>query len=437
MRPAGGSKKLAPIMDLSPVQPTSSGPARKSRLRNRKATTRALGPGGPAAAGSSGEGGEGPDITETDRRRLCEETLTEGYVQSFVDFFYLTHRPDPQEDGGAAAAETGAQGKEIDVPVPEMMYIRDNLTNAENARRQGDTGLVYGAYANLAQHYQNVKDPKTGVYFYEKCLEIARLTGDKKGEMAANNDLGLIYQSMDDVANATRYHERHLELATLSDMPQEETVAARELIKVYRKVAEAEESKSQEEAVKFYQKCLEASQLAADRGAEGLAYYRLGRSHVMLEEPGRAVTYLEDFERICKELQDKEGEGDACQAIAAAYQMQQNDLKAEEYLQRCLVIARDTENLIAQGEACCALGVIFNKRGEYHEAVNMFEKNFEIARSSVSSGNGDTRNVDISRVYLGMARGNEMLNQYLHVINQKDLKDLLLWKTRRTNMQKH
>lgn len=30
-----------------------------------------------------------------------------------------------------------------------------------------------------------------------------------------------------------------------------------------------------------------------------------------------------------------------------------------------------------------------------------------------------------------------MLNQYLHIITQKDLKDLLLWKTRRTNLQKH
>ena len=59
-----------------------------------------------------------------------------------------------------------------------------------------------------------MKDPKTGVYFYEKCLEISRLTGDKRGEMAANNDLGLVYQGMNDVNNAIKFHERHLELAT-------------------------------------------------------------------------------------------------------------------------------------------------------------------------------------------------------------------------------
>ena len=30
-----------------------------------------------------------------DRRSLCEESLQHGFVQSYVDFFYLTHRPDP------------------------------------------------------------------------------------------------------------------------------------------------------------------------------------------------------------------------------------------------------------------------------------------------------------------------------------------------------
>ena len=43
---------------------------------------------------------------------------------------------------------------------------------AEAARRKGDTVTVYTAYSNLAQYFQNASDPKTGVYFYEKCLEV-------------------------------------------------------------------------------------------------------------------------------------------------------------------------------------------------------------------------------------------------------------------------
>jgi hypothetical protein len=37
---------------------------------------------------------------------------------------------------------------------------------------------------------QGKDDAKTAVYFYEKCLEIARITGDRPGEMFANGKLG-------------------------------------------------------------------------------------------------------------------------------------------------------------------------------------------------------------------------------------------------------
>lgn len=30
-----------------------------------------------------------------DKQSFCVDILMHGYVQSFVDFFYLTHRPDP------------------------------------------------------------------------------------------------------------------------------------------------------------------------------------------------------------------------------------------------------------------------------------------------------------------------------------------------------
>jgi hypothetical protein len=56
---------------------------------------------------------------------------------------------------------------------------------------------------------QDVQDPKTGVYFYEKCLEVSRLTNDIAGEMSANHSLGLVHDKMGDITTATAYHERH------------------------------------------------------------------------------------------------------------------------------------------------------------------------------------------------------------------------------------
>lgn len=49
---------------------------------------------GPAATGAGGGAGADGE-KETDKHAMCVEILTAGFVQSYVDFFYLTHRPDP------------------------------------------------------------------------------------------------------------------------------------------------------------------------------------------------------------------------------------------------------------------------------------------------------------------------------------------------------
>jgi hypothetical protein len=106
-----------------------------------------------------------------DKNALCVEILMEGFVQSYVDFFYLTHRPDPNPGEPTTSIvlancqnsyfhsshsdpnEEGVE-REIEVPAEEMLFIRDNLTRAESARRHGETTQVYDCYNNLARYFQ-------------------------------------------------------------------------------------------------------------------------------------------------------------------------------------------------------------------------------------------------------------------------------------------
>ena len=86
----------------------------------------------------------------------------------------------------------------------------------------GNAKEVFGAYTALAQHYQNDGDARTGIYFLEKCVEIARLTRDAASEMASNHNLGLAYEQIKDIDTSVRYHERHRQLAKdLGDLVQE------------------------------------------------------------------------------------------------------------------------------------------------------------------------------------------------------------------------
>ncbi len=55
---------------------------------------------------------------------------------------------------------------------------------------------MFSCYTQLAQHFQSRRDNHTGVYFLEKCLEIARLTKDAVSEMLANHNLGLAHEQV-------------------------------------------------------------------------------------------------------------------------------------------------------------------------------------------------------------------------------------------------
>ena len=69
-----------------------------------------------AARPSNQEPDAVPDVTDTG---LCVEILMAGYVQSYVDFFYLTHRPDP-----SAAPDADGSRKEIVVSPSDMVKIK-------------------------------------------------------------------------------------------------------------------------------------------------------------------------------------------------------------------------------------------------------------------------------------------------------------------------
>ncbi|CAM9897499.1 unnamed protein product [Chrysoparadoxa australica] len=142
---------------MGAVTARTTRPFRKTKLRNRA----------PSNQEDCGEGQKGAVLEELermDRRSLSEGSLRDGFVQTFVDFFYLMHRPAPVQE----SLMPGQVAPEIHVPPREMVFIRDNLVSAEAARRLGDTATAYQSFNNLAQYFQDVEDPTTGVYFYEK-----------------------------------------------------------------------------------------------------------------------------------------------------------------------------------------------------------------------------------------------------------------------------
>eukprot|EP00750_Incisomonas_marina_P001330 INCI11115.1.p1 GENE.INCI11115.1~~INCI11115.1.p1 ORF type:complete len:451 (-),score=78.34 INCI11115.1:41-1393(-) len=386
---------------------------------------------------------EAPEIVLVDKQSICVDILAAGYVQSFVDFFYLTHRPDPAQD-----AYSASQGlNEIDVSIEDMEVIKTHLVDAEAARRKPDqVDAVYSNLNSLASHFQSSNDQRTGVYFYEKCLEIARIMQDAEGEMKATCDLGSAYQLMKDYVKAAEYQEQHLKLAQehAETNPEQVEIAYNHLKETYTEYGELLESEGRvSEAVTYHRLCLTAAQQTHDKEAEASAHYRLGRALVMSDGPENAAegkTHLKQSLDLSTELGDIRGQGMAYSSLAALSQKQTQvgadgaDDEALQHLKNFLRVSESTGNLEAQATACHNLGAIYNKAGRFDRAVEFFEQNYRLCRQLVKEQGAKTALVDKARINLGMAKGNQRLGTYLHIILH-DVKSLLFWKNSRHDIR--
>jgi hypothetical protein len=192
---------------------------------------------------------------------FCEQLLSDGFVQSYIDFYHLTHRPDP-------TVSDARNSVKIVVPYNDMVYLKDALTEAEISRRRGNTMGVYSAYNKLANFYSGKMDWKTCIFFQRKYLDVAQLTADLRAEMASNHSLGLVYQQMGDFHTARLFHERHEEISLAVDVPEEAAKANAELYKVYKGIARGfDQDDGHDTKLNMYMKTLEASIKSWDKTA--------------------------------------------------------------------------------------------------------------------------------------------------------------------------
>jgi len=322
--------------------------------------------------------------------------------------------------------------------------IKEGLIEAEDARRTTDkVDVVYSNYSKLAEHYQSESDHKTGIYFYEKCLEIARMTNDASGEMKADHKLGLAYEAQSNFEKAVECHEKHLSIAHSTavggtEAQEQQELARQQLKKAYFSYALQLETAGQvAQAAELFTKCIATAKTVRDVKVEGLASYRLGKAQVQLGGKANCASgmeHLAHYLKICEAEKDVEGQGEAHSALAVARQCMGQTEQALEHLKKFHDTAKQTTNLAAQSKACYSIGAIYNTDRRFNKAVAYFQQNYELCRKMAADKSGSLKVVDRARVSLGMAKGNQKLNKFIYVINS-DMHSLLHWKNARQDIQ--
>lgn len=361
---------------------------------------------------------------------FCEELLRDGFVQSYVDFYHLTHRQDPNDPSA----------DKIDVSLNDMKYIKSCLTDAESCRRVGNTAGVYASYTKLADYYSDVYDFKTSLFFHQKCLDVSQLTSDLRAEMAANHSLGIVNQRIGDYETARLYHERHEEISISVDAEAETSEANAELYKVYLAIANSyEKSEDMENSMDMHLKCLEASKKCWNKALEGEANGRIGNTLLRLQKASDALPYLSRFSELAAELSDANARCRACSSLALVYDTLGLADKALDELSLVQTISEQAGDLLLQSQACKAMGTLYSKVGNLSEAVHALQRHFDLlkildARSVSEGAAGDigVKDLDLARVYVGISKGNASMGAYVLAI-KFDFSSLLDWKLNRTN----
>eukprot|EP01083_Nonionella_stella_P270664 916686_1 len=324
------------------------------------------------------------DLTKLDRRSLCIDVLSEGFINSYIEFFYLSHRYNENNEL-----------QKCEMSEDELIYLKENLVMAELSKRKSDFIKTHTAYKNIGDFFKQSKEYETAIYFYNKCHDIfsdanqsdsTEIDQDKLHEIQLITylDLGLTYESLKEINSAIQFHEKYLEICTILSRESEIKFANRNLIRTFKLQSdELTQCGKHEEAIAVLKKCISAGQSAHDLMGEAIAHKTLGNILYKLEQYQNATIHYKKYLKICLEIEDTKGEGNAYLNLGRSYQKIGDNLLATKYFESYMKVASAHNELQSESEAALALGDMYcnNKDDEQRDkAITYYTQHFELSR---------------------------------------------------------
>lgn len=174
--------------------------------------------------------------------------LQDGYLQSFIDFFYLTNETtpsviNPSEKLKEEYKMNKIEKHHLDLTEESLMKLSADLVDAENYLREGHTIECLIQYEQVGKAYMSLQDYETASYFYNRCLEVSVEAKYIDGEAKAYMGLGICEENVFNIFESMRYHETALERAIDGNLPDIIRQVSKELVRVYNNIAKSYETK--------------------------------------------------------------------------------------------------------------------------------------------------------------------------------------------------
>ncbi|KAJ3087476.1 Tetratricopeptide repeat protein 29, partial [Phlyctochytrium bullatum] len=331
------------------------------------------------------------------RQSICLDLLKDGFVKSYCDFFSMVF-----------------QNEEETFSNDELQALQKLLSASELSQRSTDARPIYEAKKNIAQFFRKLNRSDLAVKYFKEALDSAKmLIGNKEIEVEASQNLGQVLEHYERPTEALDYYEISRKLARDANNVEAEVKNSKRIVGVRVKIAEQLEAQHDcHGAIAHYIQCLTIVQ--ESNFDESLAYdlkFRLGKVYRQVGEIEKATEHLEDYLHRCQAEGDTAKEGPAQAALASCYETSGDLDKAISHLTQFVVMTQDEPSKrSALAHACNQLGILYNKIGQYEEAVKHFDKHFELVRSlSKTEGekDGSSGGPDAAKPHEASAKGKD------------------------------
>ena len=194
--------------------------------------------------------------------------LSEGFMQAYIDFFYLTTGTTPSSiQPSEKHLEDQKLNKQVKIEPDQtpdyLTQISDNLQKGELHWRNNEVRECFFVYEKMAQMFERNNNYETASYFHQRCLDISIEFKYIEGEAQAHRGLGICEEQVCNKFEAMQHLETALEKAKNGEKFEVERVISKDLVRVYQQIAkEYLDMNEFDMSLQFYEKCLAVSQNA-------------------------------------------------------------------------------------------------------------------------------------------------------------------------------
>ena len=250
------------------------------------------------------------------------------YAPAFENYKKAIPLFESEKDEGGLYFAYKRAGRALEANMELEKSLVYYMAFVEKARQRNELEDVIEVQNNIASIYFQLGEFAFALEYYSKTLELQKSIRDPKGLIQTNNEIGRIYTELNDSTQALKHFNNSEDIATKEGQEEELPVVYRNVGEVYNRY-------------KDYDK--------------GLSYQVKARD-LSKEQGNKAELNVNNL--------------DIANSLIEQNQM---DL-AIPYLKESMVIADEVENLEEKKEAFKSLSRVFEKKGDYTQALDNYKE---------------------------------------------------------------